>query len=155
MAKILKPKRLIVDTNLLLLLVIGAIEEGRHIKNSKRLNVYGINDYDNVLSLMAQYDEIYITPYIAAEVSNLIDLTGHARELAFKFAQNLFQSKFKNIEVDVVEDCKLQHFPLFGITDSSLINLAPNYYILTNDDRLLPPLFESSMHTIIPYALLK
>lgn len=148
-------RRLIIDTNLLLLLVIGAVEEGRHIKNSKRLGAFSISDYDNVVKIMSEYDEVHITPYIATEVSNLIDLNGNARSLAFMIAQDLFCNIFKRIDVTLDTDCGSEFFLNFGITDSSLIKLAPYYFILTHDYRLLPPLFKSSENTIIPYVCVK
>ena len=46
---VLGKKTLIIDTNLLLLLVIGAVEGGRHIQNSKRLNKFTLQDYDAIL----------------------------------------------------------------------------------------------------------
>lgn len=144
------PKRLIIDTNLLLLVVIGAVEEGRHIRNSKRLNAYTIEDYDNILKIMRGFDEVFITPYIATEVSNLIDLSGHAKILAYEVARQLF-SLFKKIHIDIDNDCESDLFLHFGITDNSLIELAPDYYILTNDHRMLEPLFKSSPNYIIPY----
>ncbi len=146
------PSRLIIDTNLLLLLVIGAVEGGRHIRNSNRLNAFNVSDYDNIIKIISKHDEIYITPYIATEVSNLIDLDGHARELAYRIAQNLFCNVFKRVDIEIDKDCGSEFFINFGVTDSSLIKLAPHYFILTSDYRLLVPLFESSMNTIIPYA---
>lgn len=83
-------KRLIIDTNLVLLLVIGAVEGGRHIKNSKRLDAFSRMDYDNILKIVAEHDDVFITTYIATEVSNLIDLNGYAKILAYEIAQNLF-----------------------------------------------------------------
>jgi hypothetical protein len=143
------PKHLIIDTNLLLLLVIGAVEEGRHIRNSKRLKAFTINDYDNVLEIIKNHDAVFITPYIATEVSNLIDLDGDARLLAYQFARILF-SEFKKIDIDIDADCNSSFFLEFGITDSSLIRLAPNYFILTCDYRMLGPLNNTSQN-IIPY----
>ncbi|MFZ3192388.1 MAG: hypothetical protein WA154_04155 [Moraxellaceae bacterium] len=144
------PKHLIIDTNLLLLLVIGAVEEGRHIGNSKRLKAFSLMDYDNILRIAEPYEKICITPYIATEVSNLIDLDGHARILAFQVARNLFLL-FEKIEVNIDQDCESELFLEFGITDNSLIRLAPDYFILTSDYRMLDSLFKSSGHTIIPY----
>jgi hypothetical protein len=146
------PKRLIIDTNLLLLLVIGAVEEGRHIRNSKRLNAFNITDYDNILKIMCDHDEVFVTPYIATEVSNLIDLDGHARMLAYQVAKYLF-SIFKKVDIDIDKDCESDLFLKFGITDNSLIRLAPNYFILTSDCRMLDSLFKSSEDTIIPYYI--
>lgn len=144
------PKRLIIDTNLLLLLVIGMVEEGRHIRNSKRLKAFNTSDYDKVVKIMSGYDEVHITPYIATEISNLIDLDGHAKSLAYQAAKYLF-SLFKKIDVDIDTDCESEYFLKFGITDSSIINLAPNYFILTCDHRMLEPLYKNSKDTIIPY----
>jgi hypothetical protein len=101
---------------------------------------------------MSEYDEVFITPYIATEVSNLIDLDGHAGLLAYRVAQEFFCKQFKKIDVEIDKDCESEFFLRFGISDSSLIRLAPNYFILTCDHRLLGPLFESSMDTIIPYV---
>lgn len=134
-----KGEGLIIDANLLLLLVIGAVESGRYIRHSKRLKDFGVEDYDNVLKLIKPYKEIFITPYLATEVSNLIDLNGEARQLAFEIARILFSS-FKQIDVKINQDCESKFFLQFGITDNSLINLASNYVILTNDHRLTAPL---------------
>lgn len=123
------PLKLIIDTNLLLLLVIGAVEGGRHIKNSNRLSAFNESDYQKILKIMSDYDEIYITPYIATEVSNLIDLNGQAKLLAYQFAQEFFCHYCKKIDVEINEDCKSPFFIHYGITDSSLIRLAPNYFI--------------------------
>jgi hypothetical protein len=100
---------------------------------------------------MGEYDEVCITPYIAAEVSNLIDLDGHARLLAFEIAQEFFGRLFKKVEVDIEKDCESSYFLNFGIADSSLIRLAPEYSILTADYKLLIPLFEAGPDTIVPY----
>lgn len=143
-------KHLIIDTNLLLLWVIGAIEGGKHIKNSKRLKKFSRKDYDNILKIISNYDAVFITPYIATEVSNLIDLKGYARILAYEMARTLF-TEFGKINVDIDEDCQSELFLQFGITDNSLIQLAQQYFILTNDTRMLDALFKSNKATIIPY----
>jgi len=145
-------KHLIIDANLLVLLIIGSVEGGRHIKNSKRLKAFTRSDYENVVKIMANFDDVSITPYLAAEVSNLIDLKGHARELAFAVAQQLFGNIFKQIDVELARDCHSDFFANFGIADSSLIHLAPDYAILTNDHRLLVPLFAACETNIVPYV---
>ncbi len=143
-------RKLIIDANLLLLLVIGAVEEGRHIGASKRLNGFSLDDYDDVLKMMSGY-EVFITPYIATEVSNLIDLKGHAKSLAYEVARNLF-SVLGKIDVDIDADCGSTFFPVFGITDTSLIKLAKEYIILTNDHRMLTALYHANPNNVIPYV---
>lgn len=59
-------RKLIIDTNLLLLLVIGSLEGGRFIRVSKRLKKFADADYQKVLAIIAEHDEVHITPYTLA-----------------------------------------------------------------------------------------
>jgi hypothetical protein len=43
--------KLIIDTNLLLLLIIGSVDDGIHINKSSRLSSYNIEDFDNILEI--------------------------------------------------------------------------------------------------------
>ncbi|WDY56684.1 hypothetical protein [Pseudomonas sp. PSKL.D1] len=146
--------KLIVDTNLLLLLVIGAVEGGRHIKRSGRLNAYTESDFQNITEVMKGFNDIYITPYIATEVSNLIDLSGRAYEAALDIARALFRS-FKKLDCDIDKDCAPSIFLRYGITDTSLTILASDFTILTNDSRLLDPLYTACPDNVLPYAFVK
>ena len=76
----------LIDTNLLLVMIMGGVDEGRYISKSKRLGDFCIDDYHMLWELVKGYREIWITPYIAAEVSNLIDLDGYAGAKAFEIA---------------------------------------------------------------------
>ncbi len=143
-------RNLIIDTNLLLLLVIGAVEEGKYISKSKRLKAFDISDYNKILKIMSDFDKVFITPYIATEISNLIDLKGQARILAYEVARNLF-SEFEEISVNLNKDCESNFFLKFGITDNSLIKLVSDYCILTSDYRMLKPLFKGNENNVIPY----
>ncbi|RII74807.1 PIN domain-containing protein [Pseudomonas monteilii] len=147
-------KDLIIDTNLLLLLVIGAVENGRHIRNSSRLNQFNEDDYQTVIKVMSEYKKVCITPYIATEVSNLIDLNGHAYVLAMEIARELFKL-FETLETNIEADCTPAHFLQYGITDSSLISLVTDYTVLTNDNRLLAPLYDACPENVLPYAVIK
>lgn len=140
--------RLIIDANLLLLLVIGAIEGGRHISNSKRLKDYSENDYQVVVRFMGTFGGVYITPYIATEVSNLIDLNGYARTIAFEMAQLLF-SQFKQIDTNIATDSEGKWFGTYGLTDTSLIGLVSEYTILTNDGRMSSVLYTVNGENVV------
>ncbi len=142
---------LLIDTNLLLVMVIGGVEEGRHIKKSKRLQNFCIEDYHQLWEVVKGYREVLITPYIAAEVSNLIDLDNHAGIIAFELAREIF-SLFKQAETLIADDCKGEFFLKFGLTDNSIITLSKDYDILTNDHRMAIPLFTASPGRIIPYV---
>ncbi|UFH48404.1 hypothetical protein [Pseudomonas sp. KNUC1026] len=145
------PRRtsLVLDTNLFVLIAIGAVEGGRHIRNSDRLGKYSIQDYEKAVSVLGTFDEAYITPYIAAELSNLIDLTGYARTLAFSIIAELTATQFKCISVDVSRDFQSPLIDIFGLADCSLISLAREHVIFTNDHRLAAALYKyAPQHTL-------
>lgn len=147
--------KLIIDANLLLLLVIGSIDDGIHIKKSGRLKSnYDFEDYDALIEVMNKTKEIYITPYIATEVSNLIDLKGNLRKRIFEVYREILNS-FKQVEVDIHKDIKDASFIHYGLADASLVNLASEYKILTADDKLLTELFKSCYENILPYKELR
>jgi rRNA-processing protein FCF1 len=146
--------KLIVDTNLLLLIVIGAIDDGKHIKNSKRLNNYNEKDYQTVLEFISHYDEVFITPYIATEVSNLIDLDRTVRDKVFEFAREFFKT-LTHIASDINNDSIGDSFIKYGLTDNSLIRLVNDYHILTNDGRLCEYLVLINQKNVIPYSIAK
>ena len=146
--------KLIIDTNLLLLLIIGSVDDGIYINKSSRLSSYNIEDFDNILEIIANTKEIYITPYIATEVSNLIDLKGNLKDKAFEICREIFKN-FKQVDIDIHSDISEDSFIYFGLTDASLVKLAPKYFILTADNRLLGELYKSCPENILPYELLR
>lgn len=146
--------RLLIDTNFLLVMIIGAVDGGRYIEKSKRLGQFCVEDYDQLWELVAEYKEVWITPYIAAEVSNLIDLDHYAREKAFEIARRLF-GIFKQAQTSISEDCKSNFFINFGLTDSSIINLSKDFDILTNDQRMWGPLCTANPDRVILYIPVK
>ena len=146
--------RLLIDTNLLLLMIIGGVDNGRYIEKSKRLGSFCIEDYHRLWKIVAEYKEVYITPYIAAEVSNLIDLDAYAHEKAFKIAREIF-GIFSQAQTLISKDCEHEFFINFGLTDSSIINLSKDFDILTNDQRMLTPLYATNPNGVIPYIPFK
>ncbi|WP_346840907.1 hypothetical protein RAL92_21810 [Metapseudomonas otitidis] len=146
-------KKLIIDTNLLLLLVIGGVDQGRYIGRSSRLNKFSERDYRIVLEYISDF-QVFITPYIAAEVSNLIDLKGEAAQKAFEVAR-VFFGVFEQIDSVIKDDCSGVEFQRFGITDSSLVRLVKDYLVLTDDNRLTVPLYAECGENVIPYDFIK
>jgi rRNA-processing protein FCF1 len=140
----------IIDSNLLLLFIIGSVDNGIYIKKSKRLNAFTKEDYEIVANVLSKNaSEVGITPYIAAEVSNLIDLTGDAGVKAFEFARLIF-SGCTQIQSSIAKDTQGDTFLRFGITDNALIELANEYIIFTNDNKLLPALYEINSKNVLP-----
>ena len=141
--------KLIIDTNLLLLLIIGSLDDGVHIRKSKRLNSYTLDDYDFLVSFINKY-KIYITPYLATEISNLIDFYGELKERAMLLARELFK-QFEEIDTTIIKDSASKEFIYFGLADASLVRLVKDYRVLTNDMRLYSVLCSSSATNAYPF----
>ena len=71
---------LLVDTNLLLLYLIGRTNRNR-ISKFKRTQAYTIEDFDLLHRFMAEFKTLITTPHVLTEVSNLGDLYGQEREV--------------------------------------------------------------------------
>ncbi len=127
--------RVIIDTNILLLLVIGSVRNGELISKSNRLKRYTIEDYEYASRLFLSTTERYITSYVAAELSNLIDLKGENRMEVFENAR-LILSNMKQVDCLIKKDVENENFIKYGITDNSIIYLAQSYTIITDDHRM-------------------
>ncbi|MBJ8424347.1 hypothetical protein I6M74_20970 [Acinetobacter bereziniae] len=147
-------RNLIVDTNLLLLWIIGSVDSGSYLRASNRLDKFNYDDFSKVNSLIGQFDALYITPYIATEISNLIDLDGYAKKKAFQIFKSLLE-EIKVVVTDLRFDSEGINFHLYGLTDNSLVNLVQDYYILTDDSRLCVPLFSINPSNVLPYEVVK
>ena len=66
---------LLVDTNLLVLFVVGAVNRNR-IATFKRTRQYTKADYDLLLRVLQGFKRLYTVAHVMAEVSNLSDLVG-------------------------------------------------------------------------------
>lgn len=131
-------------------MIIGAVDEGRYIAKSKRLGQYSRDDFDKLWKIFGSYEEVWITPYIAAEISNLIDLDGEAGATAYAIAKEVF-SKLKQVESSIAKDCENEFYISFGLTDGSIIQLSEKFDVLTNDQRMLGPLYQVGKENVIPY----
>lgn len=125
---------LILDTNLLLLFIVGGVDAGIHIGKSKRLKKYSLEDFEKVEFVVRYAKKVSVTPYIATEISNLIDMSGILHKMMMEEAQRVIQL-FEPITVNLNNDID-GHFVTFGITDNSLINLVEKYVVMTDDLRL-------------------
>jgi len=62
---------ILIDTNILLFLVIGSVDE-KLITKIKRTNTFTINEFKLLLDFIKPFSNIVVTPKILTEVSNLL-----------------------------------------------------------------------------------
>lgn len=127
-------KGIIVDTNLLLLALIGGTSS---VVNFKRTSGYTDEDYKLLLNVIDQFETLISTPHILAEVSNLTN--GLYGSKLHDFYATLKHSLSIMIEVhnpalDISRDYELAPY---GLTDVGIVAAAKdNYLVLTDDLRV-------------------
>ncbi|MYB77522.1 MAG: hypothetical protein F4X83_10610 [Chloroflexi bacterium] len=122
-----------IDTNLLLLLVVGSTDKAI-IPKHKRLKGYTAEDYDTLLDLLDLFPQVLVTPHTLAETSNL--LAQHKDpERARLFGQLRFLiHECEEVAIAGTVASNNSAFPRLGLTDAALLELvAPETPLLTVD----------------------
>lgn len=126
-----RDRGLLVDTNLLLLLFIGAFNRDL-IGKDKRLAAYAPEDFDALIALMDFFPKRLITtPNVLTELSNL---SGHLLQTNFcnVFAStvDLLLEEFRpSLEVLSVPEMRR-----YGLTDGAISVVAKGKYLVLTDD---------------------
>lgn len=142
-----RKKGVVVDTNLLLLLLIGLFDKKQIIK-FKRTSSYSIEDFELLLSFLNNFQNILYTPNILTEVTNLADSINISPEYHFFNHIKLVLLNFSEAYVPAIEIFRNKSFLKFGATDAVNEFLASDYLILTNDIPLFAFLENSGLPTI-------
>jgi rRNA-processing protein FCF1 len=131
-----KNKGLLIDTNLLLVYFVG-IYDRNLIGNFKRTITFTIEDFEKLQRAFIFFDRIVTTPNILTEVNSLSNQLPENIKLKYfdKIKEQISRLEESYVESKVI--CELTHFPKFGLTDTGIINLVKdNYLVLTDDFRL-------------------
>lgn len=125
-----------VDTNLLMLVVVGSVARER-IETHRRLKSFRGGDYDRLLALLGNVRRIWVTPNVLTETSNLLGLDGSDQSRPYAVAlRNLIGN---SVEVYVPSDLAAGRgeYQYLGLTDAGLLEAAgPSRPLLTVDQRL-------------------
>lgn len=132
-ASAVRPRILLIDTNLLLVLVVGAYDRDQ-IERFKRTRAYTADDYELLLRFIGGFGELVVTPNVLTEVSNLAGqlaepLRGHVLSalalLAMQVPERYFPSRVAARETD---------FTRLGLTDVSILLTAREPIAVLTDD---------------------
>jgi hypothetical protein len=130
-----RKKGILIDTNLLILLLVGSYDENM-ISSFKRTKNYTIEDYKYLKAFLTRFEKHFYTPNILTEITNLTDSINS--EPSFPFFQHLkyILSAFAEDNVSSDEIMQLKSFLKFGLTDAVNYKLSDKYLVLTDDLRL-------------------
>lgn len=111
----------LIDTNLLVLLIVGSVDR-KLIEKHRRTRQFVTRDYDELCELLAPYDEIWITVHCLAETSNLLKQAGSGRvrdDLMLKLAVFCAQSRESYLPKERVtaDEC----FVRLGVADTGFV----------------------------------
>ena len=129
----MSPLRLLVDTNLLVLLIVGKINRKR-IEKFKRTNKYRESDFDLLCDLIAQATETYTVTQVMAETGNLTDLKDHEGEESRALLKQLAAS-LTEPPIASTEAAQDDSFAALGLTDAAIARVARLHEctVLTDD----------------------
>lgn len=124
---------ILVDTNILLLYFVGYVDPKR-IPLFKRTAHFAIEDYTLLNKLLGYFEKIVTTPNILSEVNSLSQQFGEPDKT--KFFLN-FSEQIEIIDEHYIESKAVaihEAFVKFGLTDSVIINLSSNRFLVLTDD---------------------
>lgn len=124
---------LLIDTNLLVLLVVGTVN-GHRIGSFKRTSQYGRSDYQLLLRVMEQFTPLYTLPHVMAEVSNLTDMNGQERQRARQILKDRLETLHEPV-IPSVRASQNEHYERLGLVDAAIAVVATEQKcaVLTDD----------------------
>lgn len=124
---------LILDTNLLLLHVVGATSR-EYIARHKRLRAYTAKSFDLLGDFIRQAPRVLLTPNTLSETSNLIDhIAAPARTRIWEAFRRLVRIS-EETYLPSKDAARRDEFTRLGLTDSILLALASSSGILLTVD---------------------
>lgn len=117
------PAGFFIDSNLLLLLIVGSV--GRDlIDKHRRLRRFAGEDFDRLINLLDRVDQIFVTPNTLTETSNL--LAQHADPERSRFFDKLrfIIQESREIVVASTVASRNNAFSRLGLTDTALLEVV-------------------------------
>jgi hypothetical protein len=128
-----RPRTLLVDTNLLLVLIVGSYDR-EQIERFKRTRAYTADDYDLLTQFVGEFGELVVTPNVLTEVSNLAGqlvepLRGRVLSSLGRLTVQVRERYFPSSEAAQEPD-----FSRFGLADVSILLTAREKVAVLTDD---------------------
>ncbi len=128
-----RERKLLVDTNILLLYVVGSLSLDR-IARHKRTDTFTVEDYWLLCKLLDRFEGIVVTPNILTEVSNLLGQTDEKiRGSLLILLQSLVRISEEHY-VRSLEAVEAAEFPRLGLADASILACPTEGLTVLTDD---------------------
>jgi len=121
------------DANLLVLLVVGTTDQAL-VHRHRHLQAFDADDYERLVDLLSNYQQVFVTPNTLTETSNLLGQHGEPqRSRFFDTFRSLIEIN-KEIVVTSRQASANPSFNRLGLTDAALLEVVtPATPLLTVD----------------------
>lgn len=110
----------LIDTNLVLLLVVGMTDRS-YINTHKRTRTFTEEDYDLLLSVLNRFDSIWITSHCLAEASNLLKQTHKEKAVRLLSTLSVLGAKTKESHVQKSNIFGNVVYTRLGVADTGFV----------------------------------
>lgn len=126
-------KTVFVDTNLLLVLIVGALDPD-HIARFKRTRAYSREDYALLLEYVARFNHLLTTPNVLTEVSNLLGQLAEPMRRKALVRLGMLTGDLDEKYFPSQALASDPHFPVLGLSDTSIIHSVDRSVTVLTDD---------------------
>jgi hypothetical protein len=126
---------LFIDTKLLLVLIVGALDRTQ-VERFKRTRAYSADDYTLLAEYVGGFPRMLTTPNVLTEVSNLLGQLAEPLRRRALVALGLLTGQFQEEYLPSTAIALDWHFPLLGLADTSILRAAAEATVLTDDLQL-------------------
>lgn len=127
---------IVIDTNSLIVLIVGLIDT-RLINKHKRTSIYDEQDYNDLLSVIEDFNRLVVLPNVWTEVDNLLKrFTG---EQKYSYVTNICKVMKDTSErfIESIKGAENNSFYDLGLTDTLLLELSKECdFLITSDSGL-------------------
>lgn len=116
-------RRIVVDTNLLVLLVVGLTDETL-ISTHKRTLSFVPEDFLLLRLLLEEYQQIVVTPHVLTETYNLVAQIGEPNRTHILHTLQTFIGSVEELPYPSKEAAFSSSFLRLGLTDSVILNVS-------------------------------
>lgn len=117
------PRRVVVDTNLLILLVTGRTSL-EYIGKHKNLRTFALEDYATLTEFIGGVEHIFLTPNVLAETSSLAGQIGDPIRRQIRTSLRLIIENAEEKYVESRAAVAREEYAWLGLTDASLLELS-------------------------------
>ena len=132
----MKSGPLLIDTNLLVLFIVGAADR-EYIPKHKKLTAFTVEDYDTLLGIVSGASEVLVTPNTLTETSNLAAYIGEPARSRVLDVLRTVSTGSQERYIPSSTAARRSEFLWLGLTDTALLETAAkDVTLLTTDFNL-------------------